>query len=621
MKRIEIKMRHFSIGILLFLAGISFAQAQQMPISMNQIFRPRLINPARSGTEAHHNIFIAHQQRKIMVGGWKSISQFLNYNSQPMGRAANWGWGINLVNDIEHTENRFNFTASIAAQVIKTEKSRLSLGINLGIINWNSNYGQTLVFDRNDVLLLSPLNFVELDAGMGIDYSITSKKVKFDAQGIVMQLPGNFLSAQLTGLKLYPHGVVAGKLLFSPLHNVFIGPAAFYRNTILSGDSTKLQVATTDVGLKLELDRQDIWAGAAYRINRGALSVAFGMQIFMTDTTALAEKNGIFVDLNAGFSLPMGMASPFGPSVEIGLDINFGRPYANKNFSDTLRIIDGAFWKNDGNLNRHTDDFIKPNGPVGLRATTYVTPRNVLLTYGFLDQSLQYVGTTPIFQGDSLQQVGMEWIGVDGLIEGIGQFVIKDALDPDSASVLNIDSLEALKSLISIEIGASLQASEEEVYQLAEGTIYEGEFGTNNETEDSLFLEIIYNEVDTIIGVALNHYLNNLELAALKLHSIRKKVEYEMTSRFGETLSFQREEDELDTKALIGKKYVRINRLRITPNHPNQDAFQVNKVNLKFNRFETRSYTEDGQIIPSDLPSSSKRKKKKKRNNGRRDRR
>ena len=614
------KTRNLTVGLLLFLAGLSFAQAQQMPISMSQIFRPRLINPARYGSKAHHNIYLAHQQRKVLVAGWRSISQFLNYNSQPMGRAANWGWGINLTNDIEHTENRFNFTAGIAAQVIKTEKSRLSLGINLGVINWNSNYANTLVYDRNDELLLSGLNFVELDAGAGIDYAIYTKKVKFDFQGVAMQLPGNFLSDQLAGLRINPHAVLAGKLLFSPLHNVFIGPMAFYRNTIMREDTT-LMFATTDVGLKLELDRQDLWVGGAYRINRGALSLAFGMQVFMTDTTAKAEKSGVFVDLNAGFSLPMGGATPFGPTMEIGLDINFGRPYANKDYSDTLRIIDGAFWKNDGNLNRHTDDFIAPNGPVGLRSTTYVTPRNVLLTYAFLDQSLQYVGTTPIFQGDSLQKVGMEWIGVDGLCEGIAEYVIKDALDPDSASVLNIDSLEALKFLTSVEFSASLQASEEEVYQLAEGTIYEGEFGTNNTTDDTLFLDIIYNEVDTVIGVALNHYLNNLELAALKLHSMRKKMEYELSLRYGETLSFQREEEDLDTKALVGKKLVRINKLRITPNHPNQDAFQVNEVNLKFLRYEKVTVTEDGEIIPNDIPGNGRRKKGKRRNTGRRDRR
>lgn len=605
---------------LLFVAATSTLEAQQMQFSMSQIFRPWLINPARSGSMIHNNIYVAHQQRKVLVGGWRSISQFVNYNSQPMGRSGNWGWGINLNNDIEHTENRFNFTGSIALQIIQTKKSRLSVGINAGLINWSSNYNNILIYDRNDELLLGAQNFVELDAGAGIDYGITTKKIKFDMQAIVLQLPGNFLSTQLNGLRVNPHTVLAGKFLFTPIHNVFVGPMAFYRNTILRNDTT-LMTGTTDVGLKLELERQGIWAGGSYRINRSALTAAFGMQIYTTDTANSLDKSGLFVDLNAGFSMPIGESSVFGPSMEIGLDINFGRPYRNEDFSDTLRIIDGAFWKNDGNLNRHTDDFVKPNGPVGLRSTTYVTPRSVQLKYSFLDQSLQYVGTTPSFQGDSLLEVGVEWIGVDGLVEGIADYVIKDALDPDSASVMNIDSLEALKSMVAINFSASLQANEVEVSQLAEGTIYEGEFGTNNITEDTLFLKIIYNEVDTTIGIALNRYLNNLELAALKLHSIRKKTEYEFHKQYGESMSFQREEDELDSKALFGKKLVRIKQLRITPNHPNQDAFQVNHVEIKFNRFSNVVVDEDGNVIPSDLPSTAKKKKKKRRTTGRRDRR
>ncbi len=619
MKSMGLKIRHLSIGFLLFFAGLTLVQAQQMPISMSQIFRPRLLNPARSGSVVHHNVFLSHQQRKILVPGWRSISQFLNYNSQPMGRSANWGWGINVVNDIEHTESRFNFTGSIAVQAIKTASSSLSLGINLGVVSWNSNYKETFVHDRDDPLLSTPFNFVDLDAGAGIGYSFSSKKVKFDLDGLFMQLPGNFLSAQLQGIRIIPHGVAAGKLLLSPLHNVHIGPMFFYRNIVFDS-STALFSATTDIGLMLELARQNIWVGGAYRVNRGALTGAFGMQVLTTDTAAMGERSGLFVDLNAGFSLPMWEGGPFGPSVEIGLDVSFGRPFANRDYSDTLRIIDGAFWKNDGNLNRHTDNFLV-NSPMGLKSGTYVTSRNVLLTYYFPDQSLQYVGTTPIIEDDSLKAVGVEWVGVDGLIEGIVDYVIGDALYPDSTSISNIDSLEVLKSMVSIELRASLQASERDVNQLAEGTVYEGELGTNNATDDTLFLDIIYNEIDTVLGIALYHYLNNLELAALKLHAIRMKMEYELKVKYGEVFYFKRLEDPFDPQALVGRKQVIINRMRITPNNPNQDAFQVNKINLKFSRNPRKSDGQDGDILPDDLPSKEKRKKRNRRTTGRRDRR
>lgn len=620
MKKVKQHSKKLFLAFLLLIGAMSSLEGQQLQFSMSQIFRPWLINPARAGSVLHNNVFIAHQQRKVLVGGWRSVSQFVNYNSQPLGRSGRFGWGINLNNDIEHTENRFNFTGSVSVRLIETKKSSLSVGFMAGLINWSSNYNNILIYDRNDELLLGAQNFLELDAGPGIDYSITTKKIKLDLQGMTFQLPGNFLSSQINGVRVNPHAVLAGKFLFTPIHNIFVGPMAFYRNIIMRND-TNIVTGTTDVGLKLELERQGIWAGGAYRVNRAALTAAFGMQIHASDTANSIDKSGLFVDLNAGFSLPVSESSVFGPSVEIGLDINFGRPYRNEDFSDTLRIIDGAFWKNDGNLNRHTDDFIKPNGPGGLRSTTYVTPRSVQLTYSFLDQSLQYVGTTPLFQGDSLLEVGVEWIGVDGLAEGICEFVIKDALNPDSASVMNIDSLEALKSMVSLDLSASLQANEEEVSQLADGMIYEGEFGTNNPDEDTLFLKIIYNEVDTTIGIALNRYINNLELAALKLHSIRKKMEYELDKRYGESMFFQREGDELDSKSLFGKKLVRINQLRITPNHPNQDAFQVNHVEVKFNRFEKVKVDSEGNVIPDDLPGRKRRKRRKKQQTGRRDKR
>ena len=607
--------KYFIITFLWLLLGAAGLKAQQLPISMNYIFRPGMINPAYVGAKEYNNLHVSHQQRKVLVAGWRSISQFINYNSQPLGKHGNWGWGFNIINDIEHTENRLGLNAAIAAQVIKTENSRLSLGFNLGIINWNSRYNDVRVYDRDDVLLNSPLNFAELDAGMGIDYELSTKKLKFNIGGTATQLPGNFLSSQLNGIRLYPHGIAGTSLLFSPLHNLFVGPMAFFKNTIFSND-TSIVSAQLDVGLRADLDRQDLWVGGAYRINRAALTLAFGMQIYVSDTAGTLDQSGVFVDLNAGFSYPVSETSVFGPSVEIGLDINFGRPYRNKNLLDTLRMIDGAFWKNDGNLNRHTDNFLKPTSPPGLRSSTYVTPEIVVLDYEFSDQSLQYVGSTPEISSDTLKKLGMEWVGVDGLLEGLVQFTVHDALSPDSNAVINIDSLEALRSLVSIELLASLQASEQQVNLGAEGTVYEGELGTNNPTGDTLFMRVVYNDADTIVAIALNHYVTNLELACLKLYSMRQKLIYELEQVYGEKLYFYNEGTKVDARLLGDRKPVVIRKPRITPNHPNQDAFQVNHVSLKFNRYKAKVYDAEGNIIPGDLPTT-KRKGKKRQNGSR----
>ena len=237
------------------------------------------------------------------------------------------------------------------------------------------------------------------------------------------------------------------------------------------------------------------------------------------------------------------------------------------------------------------------------------------MDYTFEDQSLLYVGTTPDISGDSLKKLGLEWIGVDGFLEGLSTYVIKDALDPDSASIMNIDSLEALKNLVSIQLTASLQASEAEVNYLAEGTIYEGELGTNNPLEDTLFIDVVYNDADTTVAIGLYRYVTNLELACLKLHSMQQKLRYEMDQKYGEKIFFYEEGEETDSRTIAGRDVVQFKKIRVTPNHPNQDAFQMNEVSLKFERFEKKKLNEDGEIIPTDLPGK-KKKKKKKRNKG-----
>ena len=610
------KMKNIIVLCGFLLLGGAALKAQQIPLSINYLFRPGLMNPAYVGSQEHNNVHVSHQQRKVLVAGWRSISQFVHFQSQPLGRNGNWGYGVNLVNDIEHTENRFAFNGAIAVQAIQTEKSRFSLGGDFGIINWNSNYNNIPVFDRTDNVLESPNNFIDLDVGVGAEYELKTKKVEVLLSGSAHQLPGNFVSSNtFNALRLLPHGFLGGHFLFTPVHNVFVGPMAFYKNIIFQQDTT-IQAAELDVGLQGHLARQNMWGGASYRINMSSLNLAFGMEVYVSDTAGVTDGSGLFVDLNAGFSYPLARSTAFGPSLEIGLDINFGRPYARKNMSDTLRMIDGAFWKNDGTLARHTDDFLRPYGPPSLRSETYVSSSSVKLDYTFEDQSLMYVGTTPDISGDSLKKLGVEWIGVDGFLEGLTSFVMKDALNPDSAQVLNPDSLEALKNLASIQLTASLQASEAEVNDMAEGTVYEGELGTNNEAGDTLFIPVVYNDADTVVAIALNHYITNLELACLKLFAMQRKLRFEMEQKYGEKIFFFDEGDTYNARIVAGRDVTQFKKIRVTPNHPNQEAFQMNEVSLKFQRNEKVRKNKDGEIIPDNLPSN-KRKKKKKRNSGR----
>ena len=101
MKRVNILLRkmkvQFGLGCfvgLLSLFGIQQMHAQQLPISDNYLFNPRWMNPAMMGTRNLNHFMMSHQQRKLNYGETvRSMSQFLNFSSAPLGRTGTFGWG------------------------------------------------------------------------------------------------------------------------------------------------------------------------------------------------------------------------------------------------------------------------------------------------------------------------------------------------------------------------------------------------------------------------------------------------------------------------------------------------------------------------------------------------
>lgn len=596
--------------------------AQQIPISYGMLFRPGLWNPAKVGIKDFNRFHIAHQQRHLNGFGWKSIGEFLNFSSSPQGKHGTFGWGINLSNDIEHTENRVGLSGAMSAKLINRQNSKytnLSVGISLGFINWNSNYDSIRVYDRNDELLANRSNFVELDAGMGLDFSYKKKNWDIELGVATMQMPGNFVSNPLpVALRLYPHLLGGANILYEVVHNIQLGPTAFYKNTILRQD-TVITHGFLDVGLKANLIRQDLWLGAAYRLNRSAFTVGFGWQIYVSDSANHPNKNALVVGINGGLAYPFRQSPQFGPSAEIGLDILFGREFKYRKGNDSLKFVTGSFWLTDGNVNMHLEQRLAANAPIGLRGTTYVTNKNVTLTYEFPDGSLQYLGSTPEIKGDTLYDLGMEWVGVDGLLDGVSDEIVSEALTPNTLNVKNPEVLEPLAGLVFFELAALLKANEAEAFMDAEGVVYEGELGTNNADEDTLFLSVVYNNADTIVGVPLNHYISNLELACLKLYAMRKKLQYDLETKYGDTMAFLFEGEKVDAESILGKKPVIIRKPRILPNHPNQEVFQINQVKIKFSRKvgDILADQEEKEVDQDELLILDQPKKRKRENPGR----
>lgn len=598
--------------------GGTFLYGQQIPISYGALFRPGLWNPANVGAKDFNRFNIAHQQRHVGKWGWKSIGDYINFNSSPQGKKGTFGFGFNLNNETEHTENRFGLSFLASAKVISTRSLRISTGISFGLINWNSSYDSVRVFDRTDVLLANRSNFLELDAGMGIELAFRRKGWDVQLGAAATQLPGNLVSQQLIALQLYPHLMAGGCALYEIVHNVRLGPNVFYRNGVFK-PADNIQAGKLDVGLKAAFVRQNLWLGANYRHDRSALTAAFGCQVYISDSAKHPLKNALIVNLNGGVAYPFRQAAAFGPNVEIGLDIMFGREFKYRRGNDSLRYVTGPFWISDGNVNTHLEAYLAPNGPIGLRGSTYLTNKNVTLTYEFPDAALQYLGTTPEIKGDTLFELGQEWIGVDGFLSGVVGEVIKEGLTPDTLNVINPENLEALENIVFIELASLLKASEAEAFQEAEGMVYEGELGTNNSEEDTLYLSVVYNNADTVVGVPLNHYVTNLELACLKLYAMRKKLQKELNDAYGDEMAFIVEGEKFDPEDVVGKKLVNIRKPRILPNHPNQEAFQINQVKVKFSRYTGSDIAneEEKEADPDELLILEEPKRKRRENPGR----
>lgn len=605
-----------------FLGGLQTASAQQLPISDNYIVNPRWMNPASMGTRNLNHFMLAYQQRKLnYVETGRSMSQFLNYSSAPLGRGGTFGWGAFLNHDLEHTEQRISVNVAVAAKLINNSNSTLSVGINGGLINWGSNYTDRKVYDRDDVLIANPTNFADLDAGLGVRYSYTNYFLKTEANLAFTQLPGNLISNRLRGIWLLPHMLGGGNFLLSPDNNFYAGPILFYRNTVFNQDTT-IQGGQLDIGLKAQILNWGLWFAGAYRIGNSAITGGFGLKLINPDTLFDQSRNAFFLDLNATASYPLNESSLFGPTFELGLSMAFGRVGEYNVTVDTVSLIRGSFWKNDGNINTHRINRLNKNAPPELAAITEVAEKNVTLTYEWDDNMYRYVGDNPEPVNDTLlASVGREWEGVDGILSNVVTEVIREALHPDTSQVANPDSLEPLKALILMEINGKLKATELEADFGAQGAKFTGMLPEKYKG-DTLRMLIDYDGNDTMIVVYKDKNLSNLELACLKLHAMRKRLEYEVNKYFSNDIALLWEGAPSPGDDVIGgRSVVYLQRPKITSNNPNQKPFMVPQVKLVFTRFA--NYFENKALLDQnkvkDKAETKIEKEKRKRKNQYRD--
>ena len=589
--------------ILLLVVGLGFLcpalDAQQMANSIIQISRGNIFNPGRSTTGDLHQLFVAYQNRTVLASEMASNAQFLQYLSKPVDRKEAFCWGFKIINDLEHTEGRLLISPQISARVFQNDHSYLSVGISAGLLNWTSNYQTAPQYTPEDPVLRNG-NFIDLDAAAGITYHFQQNKIGFEAGIAAQQLAGNVVTKQLDGMRMLPHVDANVSLLVEVAPKVRLGPRIFYRNTLGQSAAT-LRTATTNFGLTSYLGDKGIWLAGSYRIDQGAFDAAAGIRVVRTDTAPKVEGFANFIDINFGYTHPLQEVSLFGPTVEVGVAWTFGKRRFVK--PEPTEVAQN-FWKSDDLMTEFRVKYLDQNAPANLFAKSVIESRAVYLDFTFPDMSRRYVGDSPIDKMDSLlYRIGMEWEGVDGLLENLAGKVLEESLDPDTLEKIVPEDLEPLRHLAQIELSANLRGDEEAVH-FGSGIEYAGELGTNNLNDDTLFIDVVFNDKDTTLAIRPGAMTSILELAALKLHAMRKKLEYELRYHYQDikfNILWEGEEVGEDESLPI----VRIAKPRIIPNNPQMQFFQENRISMKILRFKRywpdRSDTKEKnrQIPPS----------------------
>ena len=500
---------------------------------------------------------------------------------------------------------------------------RLGLGISGGFLFYGANYDKAPIFHADDETL-SRNNIIELDAGAGMDMSWRNQWMHGDLGIVTTQLPGNAISNKVATMHFLPQATIYGGALFKLAFNLSLGPRLLYKNTIF-GDGKTLQQSQLDIGLKAELDRQDLWFLASYRIHQGGLTAGLGAKIWERDSVAHPELVYLGLNLTAMFSMPGFGNNQLGPSAEIGLGLSIGQRFKATRV-DTLRDI-GPIWESGANLTKHKDERLAPSSPPGIIAELVPQDDFVEIQYVFPDDSRNYAGEAPTFAMDTLlSDVGMEWVGIDNFLENILDETVEECLSPKLEGILNPDRMDSLKRLMWVQLSTNLKWDRQSALT-GPGMTYNGELNPPWHKLDTLKFKVVYDEKDTTVIIPpRNYYLNNFELAALKLYAMRKKLEYQLeyyyASRNRDVMVVWEDEpmpivwdinsDETDYK-LAPRVFIR--KLRIESDHPKQKALQLTCVTLKFNKFKDgdnreRKYKERTDQVYSNHGAAEKKPKR-----------
>lgn len=316
-----------TITALILLSDSVFAQQDNM--FTQYMFNSLLYNPGYAGSRDYMSVGLIHRSQWLGFEDGAPTTQAFNIHT-PL-RNKRIGLGLSIYNDNIGPTNEFNFQASYAYRIPVGAFSHFAIGVQGGVMNWNTDFGKLNQKDANDPAFIATSNrsLWLPNFGAGVYFSTPNFYLGASVPHLLdtdLRRTG-ITNAATKYARLYRHYYLMGGLAIKFSNAVVFRPSLLIKNVGLFGEF-KEQGTGTSAPTVFDVDaaflfNEAVWVGLALRSafeggdgKSSYDSVDFWAQIHL--------KNGIRVGLAYDYTLSRIKEASAG-SIEamIGYEFNY----------------------------------------------------------------------------------------------------------------------------------------------------------------------------------------------------------------------------------------------------------------------------------------------------------
>jgi len=290
---------------VLFLGTIAFAQ--QEPMFTKYMFNTLVYNPGYAGSKDYLSVAALHRTQWLEIEGAPTTQSLTAHTPLRNQRV---GVGFSLVNDIIGPTRSTGANLSYAYRIPMGSKYKLSVGLQGGVLNYNSNWKSLNPEDPNDPAFQDDVNLFLPNFGMGIFFygekfyfGVSSPRlVEFDLKD-----SNNPSSTDIYARAVRHFYMTTGAAIPIQGDAIVFKPSFLWKNVGLDKNLSKVG-AFKNIGAPNEFDldlsllfQQTLWVGVSLRS-------AFSVKPFEDPAHSSLESGDVWVSYLLKNGLRLGAA-------------------------------------------------------------------------------------------------------------------------------------------------------------------------------------------------------------------------------------------------------------------------------------------------------------------------